>query len=120
MKIMIVDDSKVMRTILVRAMKGAGFEACTFAEASNGAEALESIRTATPDLVVADWNMPQMNGLELLRALRSEGKTMKFGFVTSESSSDVRDLALGEGAAFLVTKPFTPEVLKTALAAVAP
>lgn len=118
MKIMVVDDSKVMRSIIVRAIKGAGLESSTFVEASNGVEALAALSAESPDIVFADWNMPEMNGIDLLKQVRAQGSTVKFGFVTSESSPGIKDEAMAHGAAFLVSKPFTPEAIKTALATV--
>ena len=115
MQILVVDDSKAMRSIVMRAVRQAGFDAVTFAEAVNGAEALKLIRAATPDLVLADWNMPEMSGIELLKALRAEGNQVKVGFVTSESDPAMRDLAFNSGALFMITKPFTPDVLKAAM-----
>jgi len=118
MQILVVDDSKAMRSIVMRAVRQAGFDAVTFAEAVNGAEALKQIRVATPDLVLADWNMPEMSGIELLKALRAEGNQVKVGFVTSESDPAMRDLAFNSGALFMITKPFTPDVLKAAMSQV--
>ena len=118
MKILIVDDSKAMRSIVLRALRQAGFGGHTFEEASNGAEALQKIQAAAPDLVLADWNMPEMNGVELLQNLRESGNQVKFGFITSESTPEIRELALKSGASFLITKPFTADMLQTALAGV--
>jgi two-component system chemotaxis response regulator CheY len=87
-------------------------------EATNGEEALQKLRGDQFDLVLADWNMPQMSGLELLKALRKTGNTVKFGFITSEGTDDVRELAMGAGAQFLIVKPFTPDALQSALAQV--
>jgi len=115
MRIMVVDDSKAMRSIVMRAVRQAGYEHVTFVEACNGAEALLAIRAAAPALVVADWNMPEMTGIELLQALRAEGNTVKVGFVTSESNGAMRDIAFQSGAAFMITKPFTPDTLKAVL-----
>jgi two-component system chemotaxis response regulator CheY len=117
MQIMVVDDSKAMRSIVMRAVRQAGYEA-TFVEATNGAEALKAIRAAPPTLVMVDWNMPEMNGIELLQALRAEGNAVKLGFVTSESDPSMRDLAFQSGALFMLTKPFTPDAVKAALAPV--
>jgi two-component system chemotaxis response regulator CheY len=116
MQILIVDDSKAMRSIVMRAVKAAGFEASTFREAGNGAEALALIRQAPPDLVLSDWNMPEMSGIQLLQALRAEGCPVRLGFVTSESDPAMRDQAMAAGAMFLITKPFTPAAVKAALA----
>jgi two-component system chemotaxis response regulator CheY len=117
MQIMVVDDSKAMRSIVMRALRQAGYDV-TFVEAANGAEALEAIRAAPPSLVMTDWNMPEMSGIELLQALRAEGNTVKLGFITSESNSTMRDLALQSGALFMLAKPFTPDAVKAALAPV--
>ena len=114
MQIVVVDDSKAMRSIVMRAVRQAGYEV-TFVEAANGADALKSIRASPPSLVLADWNMPEMSGIELLQALRAEGNPVRVGFVTSESDAGARDLAFQAGASFLVSKPFTPDVLKAAL-----
>ncbi len=114
MQILVVDDSKAMRSIVMRAVRQAGYEA-QFVEATNGAEALKAIRAAPPALVLADWNMPEMSGIELLQALRAEGNAVKVGFVTSESDPAMRDLAFQSGASFMLTKPFTPDAIKAAL-----
>jgi two-component system chemotaxis response regulator CheY len=116
MRILIVDDSKAMRSIVMRSLRQAGMGGHTFEESSNGQEALGAIRASPPDLVLADWNMPEMNGITLLQTLRAEGITTKFGFITSESSIDIRDMAITAGALFLLTKPFTVEALQKVLA----
>ncbi|HWV38480.1 MAG TPA: response regulator [Vulgatibacter sp.] len=116
MRLLIVDDSKAMRSIVMRALRQAGYEGHTFEEASNGAEALELIRRSPPDLVLSDWNMPEMNGPALLEAIRQEGLQVRFGFITSESTAEIREQALAGGASFLLTKPFTPDSLRSALA----
>lgn len=114
MRILIADDSNVMRQIVKRTLRQAGYDA-EVTEAGNGREALEAIQAATPDLVLSDWNMPEMTGLDLLNALRASGSTVPFGFVTSESSPEMRDKAASAGARFLVTKPFTPDAFREAL-----
>ncbi len=114
MQILVVDDSKAMRSIVMRAVRQAGYEA-TFVEATNGAEALKVIRSSPPTLVMADWNMPEMSGIELLQALRAEGNQVKMGFVTSESDPSMRDMAFQSGALFMLTKPFTPDAIKAVL-----
>jgi len=120
MNILIVDDSKAMRGIVMRAVKGAGFADATYREAGNGAEALAAVRAATPDLVLTDWNMPEMSGFELIQALRKEGNAVKVGLVTSESDPGLREQALQAGALFVLAKPFTPDAVKAALAPVFP
>jgi two-component system chemotaxis response regulator CheY len=86
-RILIVDDSRVMRNIVTRTLRQAGLGDHDFVEAGNGLEALEVISSVAPDLVISDWNMPEMNGLELLQKLRASGNQTTFGFVTSEGSS---------------------------------
>ncbi|MEY4376668.1 MAG: hypothetical protein RJB26_1218 [Pseudomonadota bacterium] len=117
MKIMIVDDSVAMRMIVKKTLRQAGFEGHEIAEAEDGAKALSVIRAAAPDLVLSDWNMPNMTGIELLETLGAEGIKVKFGFVTTEATPDMRARAATAGARFLISKPFTPESFREALAA---
>lgn len=118
MRILVADDSRAMRMIVIRSLRQAGFGDAEIVEASNGVEALELIRSGAPDLVLSDWNMPDMSGIELLRALNAEGRSVPLGFVTSESTPQMRRRALEEGACFLLTKPFTAEALEEALSSV--
>lgn len=118
MKILIVDDSKAMRMIVIRTLRQAGYGHHDLAEATNGAEALAAARAAGPDLILSDWNMPEMNGLQLLEGLRAEGYKGPFCFVTSESTDDMKERAFAAGAKAFVTKPFTPEALASALGSV--
>src|SRR3981081_1940735 len=112
MKILIVDDSTAMRMIVKKTLRLAGFEGHDIAEADDGAKALAAIKTSKPDLVLSDWNMPNMTGLQLLEALVSGGVKGTFGFVTAEAPPDMRAKAIGAGAKFLISKPFTPESFK--------
>lgn len=117
MKVFVVDDSRAMRMIVKRTLSQAeGFGSAEITEAADGSEALGLIRAATPDLVLSDWNMPEMTGIQLLEALRAEGNTVTFGFVTSESTPEMYERAMGAGASFLVTKPFTARNFELALA----
>ncbi len=109
MKILIVDDSKAMRMIVMRTLRQVGLGTHTLVEASSGAEALKMIKADKPGLILADWNMPEMSGLDLLKALKAENIAVKLGFVTSECSAEMQALAKQEGALFFLTKPFTPE-----------
>lgn len=115
MKIMLVDDSKAMRLIVRRALREAGFGHHEISEANNGAEALAAIRAQRPDVVLSDWNMPEMNGIQLLDALVSEGASLKFGFVTSEGTQEMQEQAKQNGAQFYIVKPFTAEVFQEVL-----
>jgi two-component system chemotaxis response regulator CheY len=115
MDVLLVDDSKTMRMLVQRAIRQAGYRTLSFGEAGNGVEALAAMKTDKPKLVLSDWNMPEMSGIELLQALRSEGNKTPFGFITSESSAEIKDLAMSKGASFLLTKPFNPEDVQSAL-----
>jgi len=118
MRILIVDDSKAMRMIVSRVLRQTGYGSADFEEAGNGAEALAAIRANEPDLVLCDWNMPEMTGIELLQALRAEGSSVRFGFVTSESTTEMREQAIASGALFLITKPFTADGFEEVLSSV--
>jgi len=115
MKVLVTDDSRVMRSIITRTLRQAGYPDVEVCQAGNGREALEVIAVEEPDLVLCDWNMPEMNGIDLLMALRAQGRYVPFGFVTSEGSAEMRERAEAAGALFLLAKPFTPESFREAL-----
>ena len=115
MDILLVDDSRTMRMIIQRAIRQAGYRSITVAEADNGLQALEKLRGESPKLIVSDWNMPEMSGIDLLNQLRATENMIPFGFITSESSKGIKELALNSGATFLISKPFTPEDVQEAL-----
>jgi two-component system chemotaxis response regulator CheY len=115
MDILLVDDSRTMRMLVQRAIRQAGFAGLTFTEAENGAHALAQLETCTPRLILADWNMPQMSGIQFLKQIRAEGDETPFGFITSESSEEIAEDALADGADFLIRKPFTPDDLRGSL-----
>ena len=109
MKVLIADDSRAMRQVINHMLRQAGYRGYQVVEASDGAEALEAVRNESPDLILSDWNMPNKTGIEFLQELRESGNEVPFGFVTTEISGEMRDLALQSGAAFLIGKPFVPE-----------
>jgi two-component system, chemotaxis family, chemotaxis protein CheY len=115
MRILVADDSRVMRQIVVRALRQAGYGHCEVVEAVDGRDALSKVHEVDPDLVISDWNMPEMTGLDLLSALRSSGDSRPFGFVTSEGSAPMRSTAERAGAMFLIAKPFTAEAFREVL-----
>lgn len=116
MKIVVCDDSKAMRMIVMRMLKQTDYADAEFIQAEDGAQGLEAVRTHQPDLVLSDWNMPNMTGIEFLNALRAEGITVPFGFVTSESTPEMREIAIKAGAAFTIAKPFTAETFTDVMA----
>jgi two-component system chemotaxis response regulator CheY len=115
-KALVVDDSKTIRMIIRRILIELGYEVC---EAANGREALEVIETekAAVNLVLADWNMPEMNGLELVRRLRQDPEYahLKVIMVTTETEMGQMASALDAGANEYVMKPFTKSILKEKL-----
>lgn len=113
-KILVVDDSSVMRKLVARSVRQAGYDDAEILEAADGASAIEVVRTARPDLVLADWNMPVMTGLEMLQTLRSERENVVVGFVTSESTVEIRQSANEAGASFFLTKPIDADDLRDA------
>lgn len=115
MKILVVDDSRAMRMIVKRTLRQAGFNNIDVVEADNGKTALQAIGADPPQLILCDWNMPEMNGIELLRDLRGKGVGTNFGFVTSEASPEMKNTASAAGAQFLITKPFTADTFKDVL-----
>lgn len=121
MRILIVDDSKAMRMIVRSHLRKAGYGKHTYVEACNGAEALEMIKQELPDVVLSDWNMPEMTGIQLLTELNKLHKEKvlsampAFVFITSESTDSMRDQAKQEGATCFITKPFTDEVFESQL-----
>lgn len=118
MDVLVVDDSKAMRLIVSRILKQTGFVS-EISEAENGQQALEHLRVHPADVVLSDWNMPEMTGIELLEALRAEGIEIPFLFVTSESTAEMRGIAAAAGATSLIAKPFTREAIEAELASVA-
>jgi two-component system chemotaxis response regulator CheY len=106
-----------MRMIVRRTLREAGYGHLEVLQAGDGNQALDVIHKDPPDLIFSDWNMPNKSGLELLEALNAEGYKIPFGFVTTESSAEMRAKAAQAGAKFLITKPFTAEVFAKTLEA---
>ncbi len=115
MKILVVDDSKAMRMIVKRTLRQAGFGDAEVGEAENGAKGLAAVKATPPDFVLCDWNMPEMSGIEFLKALRAEGIDVKFGFITSVATPEITREGLEAGASFVIGKPFSADKLKTAI-----
>jgi two-component system chemotaxis response regulator CheY len=113
-RVLVADDSRVMRQIVIRTLRQAGYD-WDVREAADGAQALAAVRADEPDVVLSDWNMPEMTGIELLRELRALGFGTPFGFVTSEGSPEMREAAEEAGALFLIAKPFTAEAFRDAI-----
>jgi two-component system chemotaxis response regulator CheY len=113
---LVVDDSRAMRLILARVLRERG---CEVVEAGDGREALLALAAGeTPDVALVDWNMPVMNGLELVDAVRRDPayQGMRIVMVTTESESSQVIRALEAGADEYLFKPFTPDAVVDKLA----
>jgi len=114
---LVVDDSKVIRKVASRILEDLGFE---IAEAEDGQKALDECGTSMPDVIILDWNMPVMNGLEFLLELRRSpgGDAPKVVFCTTENDIDHITKAIEAGANEYIMKPFDKEILEGKLTAV--
>ena len=116
MQALVVDDSRAMRIIIGRVLKELGYEVL---EAGHGGEALERLKAAPGiSLAMVDWNMPVMNGFELVTAVRADARWSELTLimVTTESESSQVMRALDAGANEYVMKPFTVDILREKLA----
>jgi two-component system, chemotaxis family, chemotaxis protein CheY len=111
LKVLIVDDSSVMRKIIERALRQAGLDLTEVLEASNGAEALTEAQKGPLDIILSDINMPVMDGLEFLKNLTKveAAKGVPVVMITTEGSEARVVEALSAGAKGYLRKPFTPE-----------
>ncbi len=118
-KIMTVDDSSTVRKVLNEVLSGAGYQVV---EASDGEEAVNKLEQTNIDLLVTDLNMPNMNGVELIKRVRQQpGKRfMPIIMLTSESQKEMKTAGKKAGASGWVTKPFRPEQLLSVIQMVCP
>jgi two-component system chemotaxis response regulator CheY len=118
MPILIVDDYKTMLRIIRNLLKQIGFE--NVEEALDGSEALQKLRDKKFDLVISDWNMEPMTGIELLREVRGDDnlKKMPFIMVTAESKTENVVIAKEAGVSNYIVKPFNAATLKSKLTGV--
>jgi len=118
LKVLIVDDSSVMRKIIERALRQAGLDLTEVLEASNGAEALVEVQKGSLDMILSDINMPVMDGLEFLKSLAGidSAKGVPVVMITTEGSEARVVEALSAGAKGYLRKPFTPDQVKERVA----
>ncbi len=111
---LIVDDSSVMRKIVERALRQAGLAIASVFEAASGVEGLDILSSQRVDLILSDINMPNMDGLEFLRQLRSQNLApgVPVVMITTEGSEDHVREAIIAGAQGYIRKPFTTEQVK--------
>lgn len=115
--VLIVDDSNTMRKIVSRALRQAGIDFSEILEAGDGQEALDVLASNKVDVVLSDINMPNMTGLEFLKA-KSEDDAIKdipVVMISTETGADIIDQAKALGAKGAVKKPFTPELINETL-----
>ncbi|GIV61232.1 MAG: response regulator [Rhodothermaceae bacterium] len=112
MKFLVVDDSLTMRRIVCNALKEIGYS--DYVEAADGAQALEKLQADSFDFVITDWNMPNMNGLELTKAIRSHPQLghLPILMVTTRGMKEDVVAAMHARVNNYIVKPFTPEVLR--------
>jgi len=111
LKILVVDDFATMRRIMKNILKQLGYTNIT--EADDGTTALEELKRGSFDLIISDWNMPKMTGLDLLKLVRSDSvyKDIPFLMVTAEAQKQNVIEAVQAGVSNYVVKPFTAEAI---------
>jgi two-component system chemotaxis response regulator CheY len=116
--VLIVDDYKTMLRIIGNLLKQLGFS--NVDEASDGSMALQKIREKSYSLIISDWNMEPMTGLQLLKEVRGapESKSLPFIMITAESKSENVVAAKQAGVSNYIVKPFNAETLKNKIASV--
>ncbi len=114
-QLLVVDDSKVMRDMIVACLRG--LPGASFTQAGSGLEAIERLSLAHFDAVVLDLNMPDISGVEVLEFVRAQDrlKTLPIIVVTTRGDDASRAQALQAGASHYMTKPFTPEAIVAAV-----
>jgi len=115
-KALVLDDSRAMRSVLTKILGQLGYETVQAAQGREGLAVMEQ-QGGSVDLVLSDWNMPEMNGLEFLKALRAQARfaAVPVIMVTTETEVDQMLLALSEGANEYIMKPFTAEMVEEKL-----
>jgi two-component system chemotaxis response regulator CheY len=112
MRFLVVDDSSTMRRIIINTLNKLGYKECH--EAANGREGVERLATTQVDMVITDWNMPEMSGIDFIKAVRSNAATKHLPvlMVTTNAAQDDIVQALHAGVNNYVVKPFTPDTIR--------
>ena len=111
---LVIDDSGIMRKMVMRGLEEAKLAEFEFAEAEDGADGLAKFNPRSTDIVFVDWNMPNMNGMEMVRKLRAQfpKRPVPIIMVTTEKLTGKVEEALDGGVDAFISKPFTPEGLQ--------
>jgi len=118
MRFLVVDDSSTMRRIIVNTLGRLGYSQVV--EAANGREGLERLAATDVDVIITDWNMPEMNGIEFIRQVRATEKTRETPILmvtTNAAKADIVE-ALRAGVNSYIVKPFTPDTFREKIQAV--
>ena len=112
MRILIVDDSSTMRRIIMNTLNKIGYS--DYVEASTGVEAVDKLAEGSIGLVITDWNMPEMSGLDLVKAVRANDQTRHIPMlmVTTNAAQEHMTEAIEAGVTSYVSKPFTPDTIR--------
>jgi two-component system, chemotaxis family, chemotaxis protein CheY len=115
--VLVVDDSSAMRAVIRKTIEISGFSVGAYFDAANGLEALEILKNNWVDLVLTDYNMPEMNGLELIEEMKRNElfSAIPIVVITTEGSEQMVQQFLENGAAGYIQKPFTPEDIRDKL-----
>jgi CheY-like chemotaxis protein len=115
-RLLVVDDSRAMQVIICRVLESSALGPMELRKAVNGEEALALVPEFAPDMIIADWHMPRMSGIEMLQTLRQTGSAdLAVGFVTTETSASQLQQAHNSGASFILHKPFDDKALVKAV-----
>ena len=112
MRFLIVDDSSTMRRIVINTLNKLGYKECH--EAGNGREGMDKLSVTQVDMVITDWNMPEMSGIDFIRAVRANEITRKLPILMMTTNAAEDDIveAMKAGVNNCVVKPFTPDTIK--------
>lgn len=116
MKILVVDDSATMRRIVINSLATFGYKEVV--EAENGSAALKKMAQGGIELIITDWNMPEMDGYEFVVAVRAQFAHIPILMVTTNAAKDDIIKAVQAGVDNYVVKPFTPDTLKEKIASI--
>ena len=115
MKIIVVDDSETMRMMMAKLLRQAGYTKLDLVEAASAKGTLAAIAKGDIDLVRSDVNMPEIDGIELVKVIREKFKSLPVVMITTESSPKMQQKMVDAGAHKVLTKPFSTKQLKDVL-----